>query len=59
MADMRPLLSLKIKFVWTPKINEAFKKSKQLIVDEIRNGVHGMVEQRLGGLKTNTILDTS
>ena len=39
MTEVRHLLSPKNKFKWTPEIDEAFEWSKQLIVDEIKDGV--------------------
>ena len=39
MEEMWPLLLPKNKFEWTPDIDETFKKSKTLIIKEIKCGV--------------------
>ena len=39
MAPFRPLLSPKVQFVWSDALDIAFKRSRQLIVDQIREGV--------------------
>ena len=39
MAPFRPLLSPRTKFVWSKKLEDAFSRSKQSIVDLIRHGV--------------------
>jgi len=37
MAPFKPLLSPKQKFVWTEELDQAFRQSKQIIVDAIRS----------------------
>jgi len=39
MAPFKPLLSPKQKFVWTEELDQAFRQSKQIIVDAIIEGV--------------------
>ena len=39
MAPFRPLLSSKAKFYWSDELQEAFTKSKKLIIEAIRRGV--------------------
>ena len=39
MAPFRPFLSQKVKFMWTPELDQAFENSKRAIIQDIRNGV--------------------
>ena len=39
MAPFKPFLSPKVRFEWTPALDEAFNTSKDAIVDAIRHGV--------------------
>ena len=39
MASFRDFLSLKHKYMWSEKLNQAFIESKDMIIDAIRGGV--------------------
>ena len=39
MAPFRPLLSSKATFFWSDELQDAFDKSKEMIVEAIRHGV--------------------
>ena len=39
MAPFRPLLSPKTPFLWSKELDDAFSRSKQIIIDLIRHGV--------------------
>ena len=39
MQDIKHLLSLKTKFLWIKEIDEEFERSKELIAQEIIEGV--------------------
>jgi hypothetical protein len=39
MAPFRPFLIPKVKFMWTPGLNQVFEESKEVIIESIRHGV--------------------
>jgi hypothetical protein len=39
MAPFCPFLSPKVKFMWTPELNQAFEESKEAIIESIRHGM--------------------
>ena len=53
MLPFRHLLSLKFKFEWTNELDEAFEKSKELIIEAIKEGVAIFDPKRATCLRTD------